>query len=78
MASIKIPLNTYGPTAGRPHMTGKPPRPKTVTVDFHNHMRIPAPTISSSRTCRPRAPTPHSASPTRKARNCIGSATPSG
>jgi aminocarboxymuconate-semialdehyde decarboxylase len=36
----KVPLNTFGPTAGRQHMTGKPPRPKTVTVDLHNHMRI--------------------------------------
>jgi aminocarboxymuconate-semialdehyde decarboxylase len=38
----KIPLKPYGPTAGREHMTGKPPRPKTVTVDFHNHMLVPA------------------------------------
>jgi aminocarboxymuconate-semialdehyde decarboxylase len=42
MTSPKISLTTYGPTAGRTHMTGKPPRPKTVTVDLHNHMRIPA------------------------------------
>jgi aminocarboxymuconate-semialdehyde decarboxylase len=37
-----IPLNTYGATAGRTHMKGKPPRPKTLTVDLHNHMRIRA------------------------------------
>jgi aminocarboxymuconate-semialdehyde decarboxylase len=38
----KVPLNTYGPTAGRAHMKGKPPRPKALTVDLHNHMRIRA------------------------------------
>jgi aminocarboxymuconate-semialdehyde decarboxylase len=40
MASI--PLNTYGPTAGREHLKGRTPRPKTLTVDLHNHMRIRA------------------------------------
>ncbi|NND50617.1 MAG: amidohydrolase family protein [Rhizobiales bacterium] len=38
----KIPLIPYGPTAGRRHMAGKPPRPKTLTVDFHGHMFVPA------------------------------------
>lgn len=33
---------TFGPTAGRQHLEGKPPRPKTLTLDFHNHMRIAA------------------------------------
>jgi aminocarboxymuconate-semialdehyde decarboxylase len=37
-----IPLNPFGPTAGRTHMTGKSPRPKTLTVDFHGHMFVPA------------------------------------
>ena len=37
-----LPLDPYGATAGRKHMDGKPPRPKTVTVDLHNHMEIPA------------------------------------
>jgi aminocarboxymuconate-semialdehyde decarboxylase len=35
-----IPLAPYGPTSGRKHMTGKSPRPKTVTVDLHNHLRV--------------------------------------
>lgn len=38
----KIPLDTFGSTAGRIHLTGKPPRPKTLTVDLHNHLRIAA------------------------------------
>jgi len=42
MASDKLPLDPYGATAGRKHIDGKKPRPKTVTVDFHNHMEIPA------------------------------------
>jgi aminocarboxymuconate-semialdehyde decarboxylase len=37
-----IPLQPYGPTAGRRHMTGNSPRPKTLTVDFHGHMFVPA------------------------------------
>ena len=37
-----IPLDPDGSTAGRKHLDGKKPRPKTVTVDFHNHMEIPA------------------------------------
>lgn len=40
--SQKIPLRPYGPTAGRPHMSGKTPRPDTLTVDFHGHMFVPA------------------------------------
>ena len=40
MASDKLPLDPYGATAGRKHIDGKNPRPKTVTVDFHNHMEI--------------------------------------
>ena len=39
--SSKYPLRPYGSTYGREHMKGKPPRPKTVTVDLHNHMLIP-------------------------------------
>jgi aminocarboxymuconate-semialdehyde decarboxylase len=42
MPSDRLTLKPYGPTAGRDHMTGKPPRPKTVTVDLHNHMLVPA------------------------------------
>lgn len=38
----KIPLRPFGPTAGRRHIAGKPPRPKTLTVDFHGHMFVPA------------------------------------
>jgi aminocarboxymuconate-semialdehyde decarboxylase len=41
MSTSKYPLRPYGSTAGRKHMTGKPPRPKTVTVDLHAHMLIP-------------------------------------
>jgi len=37
-----IPLLPYGQTAGRQHMTGETPRPKTLTVDFHGHMFVPA------------------------------------
>ena len=40
MPAPVVPLDPYGPSAGRKHMTGKTPRPKTVTVDLHNHMRI--------------------------------------
>jgi len=40
MPPSKIPLDTFGPTAARQHLSGKPPRPKTLTVDLHNHMRI--------------------------------------
>ena len=40
MPTPVVPLDPYGPSAGRKHMTGKTPRPKTVTVDLHNHMRI--------------------------------------
>ena len=42
MPSPSIPIDPYGATAGRAHLDGKPPRPATVTVDFHNHMEIPA------------------------------------
>ena len=41
-ADKKYPLDPYGATAGRQHMAGKPPRPKTVTVDLHSHMQITA------------------------------------
>ena len=37
-----IPLLPYGPTAGRSHLSGKTPRPKTLAVDFHGHMFVPA------------------------------------
>ncbi len=41
MPSHDIPLKPYGPTAGRDHLTGERPRPKTLTVDLHNHYRVP-------------------------------------
>ena len=41
MADV-IPILPYGPTAGRKHLAGKAPRPKTLTVDFHGHMFVPA------------------------------------
>jgi aminocarboxymuconate-semialdehyde decarboxylase len=37
----KYPLRPYGSTYGREHLAGEPPRPKTVTVDLHNHMLVP-------------------------------------
>jgi aminocarboxymuconate-semialdehyde decarboxylase len=40
MADYDIPLNPYGSTAGRAHLA-KRPRPKTPTVDFHIHLRVP-------------------------------------
>lgn len=40
--SSTIPMRPYGSTAGRQHMDGKPPRPKTLTVDLHNHFQTPA------------------------------------
>ena len=42
MAVQDVPVRPYEPTAARVHLSGKLPRPKTVTVDFHGHMRIPA------------------------------------
>jgi aminocarboxymuconate-semialdehyde decarboxylase len=42
MAGQDVPLTPYGPTAGRSHLEGESPRPGTVTVDFHGHMRVPA------------------------------------
>lgn len=42
MASEKYPMRPYGSTAGREHLTGKKPRPKTLTVDLHNHLQTPA------------------------------------
>ena len=47
MPSPRVPLDPYGKTAGRKHLDGKPPRPKTVTVDFHNHMEIPAASLEA-------------------------------
>jgi aminocarboxymuconate-semialdehyde decarboxylase len=41
MPSHDIPLSPYGPTAGRDHMDQRP-RPKTLTIDLHNHFRVPA------------------------------------
>jgi len=41
MPTHDIPLNPYGSTAGRDHLTGNRPRPKTLTVDLHNHYRVP-------------------------------------
>ena len=42
MPTHDIPLNPYGSTAGREHMSGDIPRPKTLTVDLHNHYRVDA------------------------------------
>ncbi len=42
MPQHDIPLNTFGSTAGRKHMSGPSPRPKTLTVDLHNHLQTPA------------------------------------
>ncbi len=42
MTSPDIPLDQFGPTAARTHMDHKPPRPETLTVDMHSHMRITA------------------------------------
>ncbi len=42
MAGTEIPIDPYGPTAARPHLQGPVPRPKSITVDFHAHMTIPA------------------------------------
>ncbi|NND49530.1 MAG: amidohydrolase family protein [Rhizobiales bacterium] len=42
MAEQDVPVRPYEQTAARAHLTGQTPRPKTVTVDFHGHMRIPA------------------------------------
>src|SRR3990167_10579595 len=42
MPSDRLTLNPEGRPAGREQMPGKPPRPKTVTVDLHNHMLVPA------------------------------------
>jgi len=41
MTQHDIELRPYGPTAGREHPTGPAKRPKTLTVDLHNHMRTP-------------------------------------
>ena len=41
MPTHDIPLNTYGSTAGREHLSEKP-RPKSLTVDLHNHLLIKA------------------------------------
>jgi aminocarboxymuconate-semialdehyde decarboxylase len=41
MPAHDIPLNTYGPTAGREHPASSP-RPATLTVDLHNHFRVTA------------------------------------
>jgi len=40
--SSNFPLSPYGSTAGRAHLAGKKPRPKTLTVDLHNHLLTPA------------------------------------
>ena len=41
MTQHDIELRPYGPTAGREHPKGPAKRPKTLTVDLHNHMRTP-------------------------------------
>ena len=40
MATHDIPMRPYGSTAGRSHPAEKK-RPKTPTVDFHIHLRVP-------------------------------------
>jgi aminocarboxymuconate-semialdehyde decarboxylase len=42
MSSTTVPLDQFGPTAARKHLTEPLPRPKTLTVDMHSHMRITA------------------------------------
>ena len=41
MASSTVPLDPFGPTAARRH-GGPTARPRTLTVDLHNHLRITA------------------------------------
>lgn len=41
MTKHDIELRPYGPTAGRDHPSGGTDRPKTLTVDLHNHVRTP-------------------------------------
>jgi aminocarboxymuconate-semialdehyde decarboxylase len=38
----KTALRRYGSTAARNHSEGRALKPKTVTVDLHNHLRVPA------------------------------------
>jgi aminocarboxymuconate-semialdehyde decarboxylase len=42
MAGKEIPLTPYEATAARQHLQRPAPRPRTVTVDFHGHMRVAA------------------------------------
>tara|TARA_B110000438_G_scaffold294323_1_gene335564 strand:- start:1602 stop:2687 length:1086 start_codon:yes stop_codon:yes gene_type:complete len=42
MKQHDIEMRPYGPTAGREHLKGVSKRPKTLTVDLHNHVRTPA------------------------------------
>lgn len=42
MSLPTVPLDPFGPTAGRTHPTTNTSRPDTVTVDLHNHLRITA------------------------------------
>jgi aminocarboxymuconate-semialdehyde decarboxylase len=42
MPAEKYPMRPYGSTAGRAHLAGNKPRPKTLTVDLHNHVLTPA------------------------------------
>ena len=41
MKQHDIEMRPYGPTAGREHIEGVSNRPKTLTVDLHNHVRTP-------------------------------------
>ena len=41
MTKHDIELRPYGPTAGREHPLNGTLRPKTLTLDLHNHMRTP-------------------------------------
>jgi aminocarboxymuconate-semialdehyde decarboxylase len=41
MKQHDIEMRPYGPTAGREHINGVSNRPKTLTVDLHNHVRTP-------------------------------------
>lgn len=42
MTTHDVPLRPFSSTAGRRHLDGAAPRPKTITVDLHNHTRIQA------------------------------------
>jgi aminocarboxymuconate-semialdehyde decarboxylase len=41
MATHDVEMRPYGPTAGRKHLPNGTKRPKTLTLDLHNHIRTP-------------------------------------